>query len=295
MITGLGHLLAQPAELHAVVAGGAIAMLCGLVGWFVVLRGQVFAGDALSHVSYAGATAALAAGVDLRFGLFAATVVVGVVLGLLGGRGPVDDVVIGTTFVWVLGLGTFFAAYFTQHGSGDQGDATVRVLFGSILGLSSGAVLTAVAVAAGLVLVVLLLARPLLFASLDPAVAAARGVPVRLLGPLLLGVVGAAAAEASQAVGALLLFGLLAAPGAAAMRLTDRPWRALALSAGLGLAAMWAGLGLSYAYPVLPASFSIMAVATGEYALAGLWSLAAGPHDVWWRTRHIGRDRHPTL
>jgi zinc/manganese transport system permease protein len=276
VITGLGHLLGQPAELHAVVAGGAIAVLCGLVGWFVVLRGQVFAGDALSHVSYAGATGALAAGVDLRFGLFAATVAVGLLLGVLGGRRPADDVVIGTTFVWVLGLGTFFAAYFTEHGSGDQGGATVRVLFGSILGLSSGAVVTAVAVAAGLVALLLVAARPLLFASLDPAVAAARGVPVRLLGPLFLGVVGASAAEASQAVGALLLFGLLAAPGAAALRLTDRPWRALALAGLLGLAAMWVGIGLSYAFPTLPVSFSILAVATGEYALAGLWSVTAG-------------------
>lgn len=270
MITGLVNLLGQPAELHAVVAGGAIAVLCGLVGWFVVLRGQVFAGDALSHVSYAGATAALAAGVDLRFGLFAATVAVGLALGLLGGRGPADDVVIGTTLVWVLGLGTFFAAYFSRHGTGDQAGATVRVLFGSILGLSAGAAATAVAVAVGLVLVLLVLARPLLFASLDPAVAAARGVPVRLLGPLFLGIVGACAAEASQAVGALLLFGLLAAPGAAALRLTDRPWRAFVLAGLLGLAAMWAGIGLSYAWPVLPASFSVMAVATGEYALAGL-------------------------
>ncbi|HEX7355353.1 MAG TPA: metal ABC transporter permease [Mycobacteriales bacterium] len=275
MITGIAHLLAQPAELHAVIAGGAIAVLCGLVGWFVVLRGQVFAGDALSHVSYAGATAALAAGVDLRFGLFAATVAVGVVLGLLGGRAPADDVVIGTTFVWVLGLGTFFAAYFSRHGAGDEADATVHVLFGSVLGLSSGGVVTAVAVAAALAVLLLLVARPLLFASLDPAVAAARGVPVRLLGPLFLGIVGASAAEASQAVGALLLFGLLAAPSAAAMHLTARPWRALTLSGLLALAAMWAGIGLSYAYPVLPPSFSIMALAAGEYALAGLWSVRA--------------------
>jgi zinc/manganese transport system permease protein len=275
VITGLGHLLGQTAELHAVLAGGAIAVLCGLVGWFVVLRGQVFAGDALSHVSYAGATAALAAGVDLRFGLFAATVAVGLLLGVLGGRRPADDVVIGTALAWILGLGTFFAAYFTEHRSTDQSGGTVRVLFGSILGLSGSAVLTAVTIAAGLVIVLLLLARPLLFASLDPAVAAARGVPVRLLGPLFLGIVGASAAEASQAVGALLLFGLLAAPGAAAMRLTDRPWRALPAAAVLALAAMWVGIGLSYAFPALPVSFSILAVATGEYALAGLWSITS--------------------
>jgi zinc/manganese transport system permease protein len=130
--------------------------------------------------------------------------------------------------------------------------------------------MTAILIAIGLIAVLLVIARPLLFASLDPAVAAARGVPVRILGPVFLAIVGASAAEASQAVGALLLLGLLAAPPAAAQRLTDRPWPALALSGALAVAAMWLGLGLAYAYPKLPASFAIMAVATAEYALAAL-------------------------
>jgi len=270
-ITGIGHMLSHPFIQHALLAGTAIAVLSGLVGYFVVLRGQVFAGDALSHVAYAGALAALAAGLDLRFGLFAATI--GVALGLLGGRGPSDDVVIGTTFAWILGLGVFFLAYYTTHGSSSNGAANVTVLFGSIFGISASAATTAAGIAAGLIAVLLVVARPLLFASLDPAVAAARGVPVRWLGPLFLGVVGATAAEASQAVGALLLFGLLAAPAAAAQRLTDRPWHGLALSAVLAVAAMWAGLGLAYAVPALPASFAIMAVATAEFAGAALLSI----------------------
>jgi zinc/manganese transport system permease protein len=266
--TGAIHLLGQPFMQHALLAGTAIALLAGLVGYFVVLRGQVFAGDALSHVAYAGALAALAAGIDLRFGLFAATVTVGVVLGALGGRAITDDVVIGTTFAWVLGLGVLFLSIYTTHGSAANGSANVSVLFGSIFGLSTGATAAAVAVAVGLIVVLLVIARPLLFASLDPAVAAARGVPVRLLGPLFLGLVGATAAEVSQAVGALLLFGLLAPPPAAAARLTDRPWRAMWLAGALGVLAMWAGLTLSYAAPVLPPSFAIIAVAAAEYALA---------------------------
>src|SRR4051794_5323739 len=217
-------MLTQPFMQHALLAGTAVAVLSGIVGYFVVLRGQVFAGDALSHVAYAGALAALAAGLDLRLGLFAATVGVGVVLGLLGGRGVADDVVIGTTFAWVLGLGVLFLALFTTHRASGNSAASVNVLFGSIFGISASAATTAAVVAAALVVVVLVVARPLLFASIDPAVAAARGVPVRLLGPLFLGVVGANAAEASQVVGALLLFGLLAAPPAAAQRLTGRPW-----------------------------------------------------------------------
>jgi zinc/manganese transport system permease protein len=268
--TGIGNMLSHPFIQHAFLAGTAIALLSGLVGYFVVLRGQVFAGDALSHVAYTGALAALAAGVDLRLGLFAATIVVGVALGLLGGRGTADDVVIGTTFAWVLGLGVFFLALYTTHGSTDNGAANVNVLFGSIFGLSADFARTAAIIAAGLIVLLLVIARPLLFASLDPAVAAARGVPVRLLGPVFLGIVGASAAEASQAVGAMLLFGLLAAPAAAAQRLTDRPWRALVLSGLLAVAAMWIGLCLSYAVPQLPASFAIMAVATAEYLFAAL-------------------------
>jgi zinc/manganese transport system permease protein len=272
-ITGVAHMLTHPFIQHALVAGSAIALLSGLVGYFVVLRGQVFAGDALSHVAYAGALAALAAGVDLRFGLFAATIVVGLALGLLGGRGTTDDVVIGTTFAWVLGLGVFFLAYYTTHGSTGNGAANVNVLFGSIFGISAGDAATAAWVAVGLIVVLLAIARPLLFASLDPDVAAARGVPVRFLGPLFLAVVGATAAEASQAVGALLLFGLLAAPAAAAQRLTDRPWTGLILSGALALAAMWGGLALAYAAPRLPASFAIMTLATAEFALAAVASI----------------------
>jgi zinc/manganese transport system permease protein len=275
-VAGLAHMLGQPFVQHALVAGTAIALVSGLVGYFMVLRSQVFAGDALSHVAYAGALAALAAGVDLRFGLFASTVAVGIGLGLVGGRSGADDVVIGTTFAWVLGLGVFFLAYYTRHASGGNGTASVTVLFGSIFGISGSAALLAVLVALGLIAVLLAVARPLLFASVDPAVAAARGIPVRLLGALFLGVTGASAAEASQAVGALLLFGLLAAPPAAALRLTDRPWRALALSGLLAVLAVWVGLAISYAAPRLPASFSIMSVATAEYALAALVSVLPG-------------------
>ncbi len=112
------------------------------------------------------------------------------------------------------------------------------------------------------------IARPLLFASIDGAVAAARGVPVRLLGYGFLALVGGAAAEASQAVGALLLLGLLAAPAGTAQRLTTRPYAALLMSAVFAVAAMWAGLALSYTVPALPPSFAILAVATGGYVLA---------------------------
>jgi zinc/manganese transport system permease protein len=240
------------------------------VGYFMVLRGQVFTGDALSHVSVTGALAALAFGIDARLGLFAATIAVGIGIALLGLRGHADDVVIGSVFAWVLGLGVLFLALYTSSRSAGNGSAGVSVLFGSILSISTSSAYVAVAIAAVVVVGVLLIGRPLLFASVDEAVAAARGVPVRALGVAFLVLVGACAAEATQAVGALLLLGLLAAPAGAAMRLTARPYGALWLSALLAVLAMWIGLAVAHAAPRVPPSFAIISVASAFYALSFL-------------------------
>jgi zinc/manganese transport system permease protein len=261
-------IFAHPFMQHAFLAGTAIAAACGLAGFFLVLRAQVFTGDALSHVAFTGALAALAAGIDLRLGLFAATIVVAMALGVLGTRGRADDVVIGNVFAWILGLGVFFLTLYTTSRSSGNGTAGTSVLFGSIFGLSTSQAAVAAAVGAGIILAVLAIARPLLFASIDQAVAAARGVPVRALGIGFLAIVGATAAEATQAVGALLLLGLLAAPAATALVLTDRPYRGLAIAAGLAVAEMWAGLALAYAAPALPPSFAIIAVAAAVYLAA---------------------------
>ena len=255
----------HPFLQHAFLAGTLIAAASGLAGFFLVLRAQVFTGDALSHVAFTGALGALAAGIDLRLGLFGATVAVAVAIAVLGRRGRPDDVVIGNVFAWILGLGVFFLTLFTTSRSASNGDAGISVLFGSIFGLSGGQAATAAAIAAGIVAVVLVIARPLLFASIDEAVAAARGVPVRVLGIAFLTIVGATAAEATQAVGALLLLGLLAAPAATALLLTSRPYLGMAVSAGLAIAEMWTGLVLSYAAPAMPPSFAIIAVAAGAY------------------------------
>jgi len=261
----------EPFMQHALLAGIPIAALSGLIGYFMVLRRQIFTGDALSHVAFTGALVALAFGVDARIGLVAATVGVGVVLGVLGNRGRADDVVIGTVFAWVLGIGVLALSVYTASGkSSTNAGVGVSVLFGSLFGLSGGAAWTAAAVAGALLVVLLLIARPLLFASIDEAVAAAAGVPVRLLGVGFLALVGATAAEATQAVGALLLLGLLAAPAGTAMRLTDRPFVASALAPGLAVTSMVLGLLGSYQFPRLPPSFTIVAVAAGLYALTFL-------------------------
>ena len=258
----------QPFMQHAFLAGTGVGLAAGLVGYFLVLRAQVFIADALSHVAFTGALVALATGLDVRLGLFAVTILVALGMGTLGRRGRLDDVVIGGVFAWVLGLGVFFLTVYTRTRSAGNGSASVAVLFGSIFGLSASRAAVTAIVALAISAAVLAIARPLLFASLDENVAAARGVPVRLLGFGFLGLVGATAAESTQVVGALLILGLLAAPAGAASRLSTRPLSALGLSAGIAVGSVWLGLAASYLVPRMPPSFAILAVATATYAAA---------------------------
>ena len=259
---------------NALVAGSFVGLSCGLVGYFVVLRAQVFAGDALSHVAFTGALAAAAFGFNTLAGLFFATILGGIVMGLLGDRARADDVTIGSLFAWTLGLGVLFLSIFTSQKSAGNGTAGVRVLFGSIFGLSVSEVRTSAVLAIAAGAVALAIARPLLFSSLDPDVAAARGVPIRALGLAFLGLLGLVAGQATQAVGALLLLGLLSAPAGAAHRLTAHPYRGLALSAAFSVGSVWSGLTLSYLFPTLPPSSMIIGVAVFIYVVAFLAAAA---------------------
>jgi zinc/manganese transport system permease protein len=274
-------MLAHEFMRNALIAGSFVGLACGLVGYFVVLRAQVFAGDALSHVAFTGALAAAVLGFDVRIGLFAATILGGAALGALGERARADDVVIGSLFAWTLGLGVLFLSIFTTNSSAADGTAGVRVLFGSIFGLSTSDVATSVVLALLASSLLLAIARPLLYATLDTAVAAAQGVPVRALGLGFLVLLGLVAAQASQAVGALLLLGLLAAPAGAAHRLTTNPFRGLLLSAALAVASVWAGLTLSYLFPTLPPSSMIIAAAVGIYTVALGATAARNPRAAW--------------
>ncbi len=273
---------------NALLAGTFVAFACGLCGWFVVLRRQVFAGDTLSHVAFPGALAATVAGIDQRVGLFAATMLVGVAIALAGrgalmrggGRGsraggaagvaPADDATIGVIFTFVLALGLFLLTRFSLGSGGAAGIQAAHTLFGSIFGLGAGEARLAALLAAGAGAITLAIARPLLFASVAPEVAAARGVPTRLLGIGFLALLGVVAAEASQAVGALLLLGLLTAPAAASMQLTRSPARGLALAAALAVGSTWGGLVLAYAIPSLPPSSAIVMIAVAVYLVARL-------------------------
>ena len=281
-LPGLGWLLGSPFMRNAFLAGTLIALACGLVGYFLVLRAQVFTSDALGHVAFTAALGALAFGLDPRLGLFVGTILVALAMAALGRRASADDVVIGSTFAWVLGLGVLFLTLYTTRHSTANGVASVNYLFGSIFGLSSTEAVSAALVGAAICVAVLVIARPLLFASLDEAVAAAAGVPVRVLGVVFLVLVAATTAEATQAVGALLVLGLVAAPAGAAQQLTARPFVALGLSVAFSLGAMWIGLTVAYLAPQLPPSFAIISVATATYVAAMLWA---------WATRARPADR----
>ena len=287
---------------NALLAGTFVALACGCSGWFVVLRAQVFAGDALSHVAFPGALAAAAAGIDERVGLFAATVLVGVGHRHARGRArrrasggsAAQDTAIGIVFTFVLGLGVFFLTLFGMSAGGGSGIQAAHTLFGSIYGLGGGEARVAAAVALAATVGVLAIARPLLFVSLAADVAAARGVPARALSVGFLALLGVVAAGATQAVGALLLLGLLTGPAAAAHRLTGRPYVGIALAGMLAVGAMWGGLALSYAVPRLPPSTAIVALAVGEYAVAAFvdaWKRRRSrrPRDVRAGPRHRGR------
>jgi zinc/manganese transport system permease protein len=259
---------------NALLAGTPIALACGAVGYFVVLRAQVFAGDALSHVAFTGALVAAAAGIDLRIGLFGATVLVAALLAAMGQRAAADDVMIGIVFVWVLGLGVFFLDLFNRGVNGGNGTVASRTLFGSIFALTNAQARLAALIGLCVLLAMFAIARPLLFATIDPQVAAARGVPVGLVGAALLILLGIDAAEATQAVGALLLLGLIAAPAGAAIKLTAQPDLALALSCLFALASIWLGITAAYLISSLPPSTAILGVASLIYLSAFVLSYA---------------------
>jgi zinc/manganese transport system permease protein len=265
---------------NAYLAGTFIAIACGLVGWFVVLRGQVFAGDALSHVAFVGAVIAVAFGIDARIGVFASTIGVAALIAALGRNANADDITIGTVFSWILGLGIFFITIAATGPAGSNAISTANTLFGSIFGLDA----TAARLAAGIGLLVSLgllgIARPLLFASIDTRVAAASGVPVRTVGVLFMLLVGIVAGEATQAVGALLLLGLLATPAGAARCLTANPWVGLALSTVIAVGSTWAGLALSYQLPAIPPSTAIILIAATTYLAASITHRRRGAYSL---------------
>jgi zinc/manganese transport system permease protein len=263
----LQAMLAYDFMRTAFIAGGCIAAAAGLVGYFVVLRNQVFTTDALGHVAFTGGMGGLLVGLNLLVGVFGSCIAVALAIGSLGGRGRGRDVAIGTVFAWVLGLGLLFLSIFTSSHSASAGNTGISVLFGSILGMQPAQAL--IASGAGLVtcIALLVIARPLLFVSLDPEVATSRGVPIRMLTALFLILVAITVAESVQAVGALLVFALMVTPAAVAQNLTTSPYAGMALSAAVAVLAVWLGLTLAF-YISYPVSFFITALAFGSFIVS---------------------------
>ncbi len=250
---------------NAFAAAAVVALVAGLIGSFLVLRGQTFAGHALAHVGFTGATGAVLVGVAPLWGLVLVTVAGGAGMGLLGDRLQQRDVAIGVVLAAALGLGLLFLHFFTAYAS-----QATALLFGNVLGVDSATLRVLLGLGVACLAGLAVIARPLLFASLQPELAEARGVPVRLLSVLFLALVGLATAECAEVVGVLLVFTLMVGPAATAQLLASQFGPAVALAAGLALAEAWGGIALAFCTD-WPASFWITALSTAAYGAACLW------------------------
>jgi len=248
----------------AFAAATIVAVVAGAVGYFLVLRGQTFAGHALAHVGFTGATGAVLIGVSPLAGLVLLTVAAGVGMGVLGERLAQRDVAIGIVLALSLGLGLLFLHFFTAFAT-----QATALLFGNVLAVDTETVW--ILLVLGLVSLGTLatISRPLLFISLQPELAAAKGIPGRLFSVLFLGVVALATAECAQIVGVLLVFALMVGPAAAAQRLTTSIVSGIVLSAAFAVAEAWAGITLAF-YTDWPSSFWISALSALIYFLATL-------------------------
>ena len=225
----------------AFLAGGIVAVIAGAVGFFLVLRGLAFAGHALGHVGFAGATGAVLVDIGPLWGLLAFTMAAAVAIGVLGERLRGRDVAIGIVLSLALGFGVLFLYLYTTHAT-----QATAILFGNLFGVDRGTLWSLLGLGVASLLGLAAIARPLLFATLAPEAAEAKGVSLRLVSVLFLAIVAIAVAEAAQVVGVLLVFALMVAPAAAAQGMTTRLGHGVGLAIGLALAETWAGIALAY-------------------------------------------------
>jgi zinc/manganese transport system permease protein len=247
---------------NAFVAAGIAALVSGLVGYFLVLRGQTFAGHALSHIGFAGATGAVLIGVASVYGLVGFTLAAGIVMGLMGERISNRDVAIGVVLALALGFGLLFLHYYTAFAA-----QATALLFGNVLAVDRATVGTLVALAVVTLAALAVIMRPLIFASLQPELAEAKGVPLRFVSTAFLAVVALAVSASAQIVGVLLVFSLMVGPPATAQRLVAGLWSGLALAAALAVAEAWIGITVAY-YTDWPVSFCISALSAFGYFAA---------------------------
>jgi zinc/manganese transport system permease protein len=246
----------------AFAASGVAAVLAGTVGFFLVLRGQTFAGHALSHVGFTGATGAVLFGLSPLAGLVGFTFVAGIGMGLFGEKLAARDVAVGMMLSLALGLGLLFLHFYTAAAT-----QAAALLFGNVLGVDSSALMTLSVLAVVSFVALAIIIRPLIFASLESELAEARGVPIRFVSVAFLAIVAVAVAECAQIVGILLVFTLMVGPAAAAQNVSRRLMGGVLLAAALALAEAWGGLTLAY-YTDWPTSFWITALSGLVYLLS---------------------------
>lgn len=246
---------------HAFEAGTVVAIVAGIVGYFVVLRHSSFAAHALSHIGFAGAAGAVLFGASPVFGLLLFTSAGGLGIAVLGKRAAQRDVQVGTVLAFMLGLGVLFISLYTGYAT-----EAYSILFGEILGISSSDVLVTVVASLIILLAIAVVYRPLLFASLDEDVAEAKGMPMLFLGIIFMLLVAVATSISVQVVGVLLIFSLMVTPAAIAQRLVKRPQHALAISVAVALMATWLGLFIAF-YQPYPVSFFITSIVFILYLL----------------------------
>jgi zinc/manganese transport system permease protein len=268
LVSDIRQLVSFPFMVNALEAGTIVAVLAAVVGWYMVLRRQSFAGHTLSVMAFPGATGAALAGLPTALGYYLACGAAALAMGRSSRpvtRGySTETAAIGT--IQTVGLAAGFLFLSLNHAvlGGPE-----TLLFGTFLGVSSGQVLVLLAVALATLAMLAFVGRPLMFATIDPEVAKARGVPVRVLDGAFLLILGLAVAATSQITGALLVFALLVAPPASAQLVTMRPVAGLLLSVAFGLLIVWLGLGIAY-FSVYPVGFYITTLAFALYVVARL-------------------------
>jgi len=250
---------------NAYLAGTLVAITAGIMGYFMVLRGQSFAGHSLANVGFAGATGSLLFGISPVVGLFIAGLCAALGIHLLNmndRESHRSDIAVGAVLSASIALGYLFIHLATS----EYGANVYNVLFGNILGIDDSDVTIIIWSTIILMLVLVVIGRPLFFASVDPEVAIAHRVPVRVLALTYLVLLGLEVAVAVQIVGVLLIFSLLVTPAAIAQQLTTRPIVAIFIAAGLSLLFVWIGLAVGYLTPY-PVGFFITTFAFGTYVI----------------------------
>jgi len=255
----------------AFAAGSVVAVVAGAVGFFLVLRNLTFAGHALSHVGFAGATGSMLVGVNPLWGLLAFTVTAAIAMGLLGERLRGRDVAVGIILALAMGFGVLFLQLYTTYAT-----QATAILFGNVLGVTFDTLWSLIGMAVVSLAALGVISRPLIFATLEPELAEAKGVSLRAISILFLVIVAVAVSEAVQVVGVLLVFALLVGPAAASLRLTTRLGWGVALAALLALLETWLGIALAYVTD-WPTSFWIVLLSCLVYFL----SLAGPPRARW--------------